>query len=76
MAKKIKYGTVTVPLENFDDANAIAHISIRLPFLLVKDLRRLSLTEEYGGKYQVLIRDILIDWTSKQKGKKKASRAI
>ena len=73
MAKKIKYGNIDLPIENFDDSKAIAHISIRLPFLLVKELKRLSLTEEYGGKYQVLIRDILNDWTHRHKSKKRAA---
>jgi hypothetical protein len=49
MAKKIKYGNVELPSENFDESNAIAHISIRLPLSLIKELKRLSLTEEHGG---------------------------
>ncbi|MEQ1666113.1 MAG: hypothetical protein ABL927_12145 [Bdellovibrionales bacterium] len=71
MAKKIKYGNVDIPDESFDDSNAVANIYIRLPLLLVKELRRLSLTEEHGGKYQVLIRDILTHWVEHQKPKKK-----
>jgi hypothetical protein len=73
MAKKIKYGKVEVPLDNFDDANAVAHISIRLPLNLVKELKKLSLTEEHGGKYQVLIRDVLNEWVLKHqhRGKKR-----
>ena len=71
MAKKIKYGDINLPIENFDEAKTIAHISIRLPLPLIKELKRLSLTEEHGGKYQVLIRDILNEWVYKQRGKKK-----
>ena len=71
MAKKIKYGNVDLPIENFDETKTIAHISIRLPLPLIKELKRLSLTEEHGGKYQVLIRDILNEWVGKHRGKKK-----
>lgn len=59
MAKEFKTGTVEIPEEDFLDENITAHISIRLPLTLVKTLKTLSLTEEYSGKYQVLIRDIL-----------------
>ena len=71
MEKKIKYGKVEIPAEDFDEANMIAHISIRLPLPLIKELKRLSLTEEHGGKYQVLIRDILSDYVQKHSIKKK-----
>lgn len=71
MAKKIKTGSVEVPSEAFKDENITALISIRMPMLLLKDLRRAALTEEYGGKYQVLIRDVLTDWVEHQKPKRK-----
>ena len=74
MAKKIKYGKVEFPAGEFDEAKVSAHISIRLPLSLLKELRRLSLTEEHGGRYQVLIRDVLADYVGKQqKSRKKAS---
>lgn len=73
MAKKVKTGSVNVPLENFDDENITAHISIRLPLNLVKELKRLALNEEYEGRYQVLIRDVLQGYAEKSRGKKKAS---
>lgn len=68
---KIKYGKVEIPDEDFKDENITAHISIRLPLTLVKTLKRLSLTEEYEGRYQTLIRDILTEWTEHQGGKKR-----
>ncbi len=71
MAKKIKYGTVEFPDSEFDDKNALLRISMMLPLPLVKELKKLSLTEEHGGKYQVLIRDILNEWVGKHKGRKK-----
>lgn len=46
MAKKIKTGNVHIPVEDFEDENITAHISIRLPLNLVKDLKKLSLNEE------------------------------
>lgn len=71
MAKKIKTGNVNIPAENFEDENISAHISIRLPLSLVKDLKRLALNEEYEGRYQILIRDILQLYTEKNRSKKK-----
>ncbi|MFN7728939.1 MAG: hypothetical protein ACK5P7_07270 [Bdellovibrio sp.] len=71
MAKKVKTGSVNVPAEDFADANITAHISIRLPLNLVKDLKRLALNEDYEGRYQVLIRDVLQAFTEKSKSKKK-----
>lgn len=71
MAKKIKTGNVNIPVENFEDENITAHISIRLPLNLVKDLKKLALNEEYEGRYQVLIRDILQAFAEKSRGKKK-----
>lgn len=72
MAKKIKTGNVNIPMDDFDDKNITAHISIRLPLNLVKELKRLALNEEYEGRYQVLIRDVLQGFTEKHKGKKRA----
>ncbi len=71
--KKIKTGSVSVPVEDFEDTNITAHISIRLPLNLVKDLKRLALTEEYEGRYQTLIRDILQGYTTKTKLKRKVA---
>jgi len=71
MAKKIKTGHVNVPVEDFEDENITAHISIRLPLNLVKELKRLALNEEYEGRYQVLIRDILQSFTEKNRSRKK-----
>jgi len=71
MAKKIKTGSVNIPIENFEDQNITAHISIRLPLDLVKDLKKLALNEEYEGRYQVLIRNILQGFADKNRQKKK-----
>jgi len=71
MAKKIKTGNVNVPTEDFNDENITAHISIRLPLNLVKDLKKLALNEDYEGRYQVLIRDVLESFAQKNKSKKK-----
>lgn len=68
---KIKTGKVEVPVEAFEDENVTAHISIRLPLPLLKGLRRAALTEEYAGKYQVLIRDVLSEWLAHQKPKRR-----
>ncbi|HWU42903.1 MAG TPA: hypothetical protein VN132_05670 [Bdellovibrio sp.] len=73
MAKKVKTGSVSIPLENFEDENITAHISIRLPLSLVKDLKKLALNEEYEGRYQVLIREILQQYAEKHRGKKRAT---
>ena len=73
MAKKIKTGIVNVPIEGGGDNNITAHISIRLPLSLVKELKRLALNEEYEGRYQVLIRDVLQGFTEKNKSKKRAT---
>ena len=73
MAKKIKTGNVNVPVEDFDDENITAHISIRLPLNLVKELKRLALNEEYEGRYQVLIRDVLHGFADKHKGKRRVT---
>jgi hypothetical protein len=69
--KKIKYGKVELSDESFDDANALIRVSMMLPLNTVKDLKKLSLTEQHGGKYQVLIRDILANWIDHQKPKRK-----
>lgn len=72
--KKIKYGKVEVSGDSFDDKNALIRVSMMLPLNMVKDLKKLSLTEKHSGKYQVLVRDILNDWIEHQKPKRK--RAI
>jgi hypothetical protein len=70
--KKIKYGKVELSDDSFDDANALIRVSMMLPLNMVKDLKKLSLTEKHSGKYQVLIRDILADWVEHhQKPKRK-----
>ena len=71
--KKIKTGQVNVPMEDFDDENITAHISIRLPLNLVKELKRLALNEDYEGRYQVLIRDVLQNFAEKNKTKKRTA---
>ena len=68
---KIKTGKVEIPPEAFEDENVTAHISIRLPMTLLKGLRRAALTDQYAGKYQVLIRDVLSEWLAHQKPKRK-----
>lgn len=73
MAKKIKTGSVNIPVENFEDEHITAHISIRLPLNLVKDLKKLALNEDYEGRYQVLIRDVLQGFADKNRQKKKAT---
>lgn len=70
---KIKTGKITIPDEDFKDQNITAHISIRLPLDLVKALKKLSLTEEYEGRYQVLIRDVLAQHVQHHKGKRKVA---
>ena len=69
--KKIKYGKVELSDESFDDAKALIRVSMMLPLNIVKDLKKLSLTEQHSGKYQVLIRDILANWIEHQKPKRK-----
>lgn len=69
--RKIKYGTVELSDESFNDANALIRVSMMLPLNTVKDLKKMSLTEKHGGKYQVLIRDILTDWVEHHKPKRK-----
>ena len=69
--KKIKYGKVELSDASFDDANALIRVSMLLPLNMVKDLKKLSLTDKHSGKYQVLIRDILADWVEHQKPKRK-----
>ncbi|MBL7544103.1 MAG: hypothetical protein JNL11_09810 [Bdellovibrionaceae bacterium] len=70
--KKIKYGKVELSDDSFDDTNALIRVSMMLPLNMVKDLKKLSLTEKHSGKYQVLIRDILADWVGdNQKPKRK-----
>lgn len=69
MAKKTKTGSINVPVSNFEDENITAHISIRLPLSLVKSLKKLSLNEHYEGRYQTLIRDVLLTYAEKNKAK-------
>ncbi len=69
MAKKTKTGSINVPVSDFDDQNITAHISIRLPLNLVKSLKKLSLNEHYEGRYQTLIRDVLLTYAEKNKAK-------
>jgi hypothetical protein len=71
MAKKTKTGSVNVPAEDFEDENITAHISIRLPLNLVKNLKKLALNEEFEGRYQILIREVLQAYVEKSKPKKK-----
>lgn len=71
--KKIKTGSVNIPVEDFEDENITAHISIRLPLNLVKDLKRLALNEDYEGRYQVLIRDVLQNYAEKTKARRKTA---
>jgi hypothetical protein len=73
MARKTKTGSINVPVSDFDDQNITAHISIRLPLNLVKSLKKLSLNEHYEGRYQTLIRDILLTYAEKNKAKSKVA---
>jgi hypothetical protein len=68
---KIKTGKVEIPDEDFKDENITAHISIRLPLNLVRDLKKMSLSEEFEGRYQVLIREILTEWVSNHQGSRR-----
>jgi metal-responsive CopG/Arc/MetJ family transcriptional regulator len=70
---KIKTGKVEIPDEDFKDQSITAHISIRLPLDLVKALKKLSLTEDYEGRYQVLMRDVLSEYVQHHKSKKRAA---
>ena len=71
--KKIKYGKINLSADEFRDENALIRISMMIPMNTYKELKKLSLTDEYSGKYQVLIRDILINYAEKgPKGKKKS----
>lgn len=73
MAKKTKTGSINIPTSDFEDENITAHISIRLPLNLVKSLKKLSLNEYYEGRYQTLIRDILLSYVEKNKPKGKVA---
>jgi hypothetical protein len=70
MAKKIKYGKVELPADEFADENISTRISMMVPQDLLMSLRKLSLNEKYFGKYQVLIKDVLKDYVAKHQGKK------
>jgi metal-responsive CopG/Arc/MetJ family transcriptional regulator len=71
MANKIKTGKIEIPDEDFKDENITAHISIRLPLNMLKELKHLALTEQYEGRYQVLMRDILADYIQRSTFPKK-----
>ncbi|MEK6627296.1 MAG: hypothetical protein AABY53_01620 [Bdellovibrionota bacterium] len=73
MAKKIKTGNINVPISDFEDEKITAHISIRLPLDLIKSLKKMALNEEYEGRYQKLIRDVLLAYAVKNKGKAKVA---
>ena len=75
MNKKIKYGKVEIPDEAFKDENATILISMRMPLPLLKDLKSLSLNEDYGGRYQTLIKDVLVEYVADHKKVKKKKRA-
>lgn len=75
MAKKtIKTGSIDLPEDEFKDENALIRISMMIPMTLYKDLKRLSLNEKQGGKYQLLIRDVLQEYVAKA-AKKKTNKA-
>lgn len=67
MAKKVKTGSVEIPESAFLDENMTAHISLRIPMLLLNDLRRLSLSERHRGRYQSLMKEILQDYVDSAK---------
>jgi hypothetical protein len=69
--KKIKYGKVELSDESFNEANALIRVSMMLLLNMVKDLKKLSLTDKHSGKYQVLIRDILSSWVDHNRPKRK-----
>lgn len=73
MAKKkeIKYGNVDFSQEELKDKNVTAHISIKMPMTMLKDLKRLALNEKYEGRYQTLMKDILNEYIRKQSSLKK-----
>ncbi|GEM_PF-1204209 len=73
ISKIVKTGNVSVPVKDFEDENITAHISIRLPLNLIKDLKRLALNEKYEGRYQVLVREVLQAYAEKYKSKKKVA---
>ena len=71
--KKIKYGKVALTHDSFDSEKALIRVSMMMPLNLIKDLKKLSLNEKHGGKYQLLIRDVLTDWAQHQKKSRKSS---
>lgn len=61
MAKwKIKTGNVDIPDDEFKEESMTAHLSIRL-------------TERYKGRYQTLMKDILLDWVAQKNPKENAT---
>lgn len=71
MNKKIKYGNIQLSEDEFKDENALIRISMMIPVNIYKELKKLSLNEDCGGKYQLLIRDILNDYVQKHSSTKK-----
>ncbi|MFN3454622.1 MAG: hypothetical protein ACK41T_06635 [Pseudobdellovibrio sp.] len=68
---KIKYGKVELPARTFKEKSASIRISMMLPLPLYKELKRLAVSEEHEGKYQLLIKDILTQYVRKSKKSKK-----
>ena len=67
---KIKHGTVELGPEEFADETASIRISMMLPMTLYKELKRLALTEQHQGKYQLLMKDVLNQFVDSQSKKK------
>lgn len=68
---KTKYGKIELSEADFKEENVQIRISMMIPMTLYKDLKKLSLNEKHSGKYQVLMKDILTEWVSKNSGKKR-----
>jgi hypothetical protein len=58
------------PKSKSQDSNELIRISLMLPQELVRDLKQLSLTKEHEGKYQVLIREVLVQYANRAKARK------
>lgn len=71
MAKKNRRAKVELTQDDFKEENAVALVTMKLPFLTVKELKRLSFTDEFGGKYQLLIETILNKYIKSQQNKSK-----
>lgn len=74
MSKKIKYGNVDFGPDEFKEENITAHISIKMPLSMVKDLKRLALNEKYEGRYQTLMKDILAEFIKNSSTSVKAKK--